>query len=203
VHRYGPEVRLDDPAFIHPTAEIYGKVRIAKGASVWPFAVIRAEGHEIEIGPYSNIQDFVVLHIGMQCGTRIGAYCSITHHATIHAAALGDNCLVGVNATLMDGCVVGDNCIIAGGAFLKEGTVIPDNSVVMGTPGRVTRSRNNWIANRINALVYHRNAVAYARGDHRAWHGPDFDDFVKTELERLGAEFAALEPEARRAAGED
>jgi carbonic anhydrase/acetyltransferase-like protein (isoleucine patch superfamily) len=203
VRKFGPEVRLDDPAYIHPTAEIFGKVTIGEGASVWPFAVIRAEGHEIEIGPYTNIQDFVMLHIGIQHGTRIGAYCSIAHHSTIHAATIGDNCLIGVNATVMDGSVIGDNCIVAGGSFLKEGTVIPDNSVVMGTPGTLTRSRNNWVANRLNALVYHRNAVAYARGEHRAWHGPDFDAFIKTEVERLNAEFAALGADIRHAAGGD
>lgn len=203
MRKFGAEVRLDDPAFIHPSAEIYGKVRIGEEASVWPFAVIRAEGQEIEIGPYANIQDFVMLHIGIQHGTRIGAYCSITHHATIHAATIGDNCLVGINATVMDGCVIGDNCIVAGGSFLKEGTVIPDNSVVMGTPGRVTRRANNWVANRLNAVIYHRNAVAYAQGQHRAWHGAGFEDFIKTEVERLNAEFAALGADLRHAAGGD
>lgn len=203
MRKFGAEVRLDDPAFIHPTAEIYGKVRIGEEASVWPFAVIRAEGQEIEIGPYANIQDFVMLHIGIQHGTRIGAYCSITHHSTIHAATIGDNCLVGINATVMDGCVIGDNCIVAGGSFLKEGTVIPDNSVVMGTPGTVTRRANNWVANRLNAVIYHRNAVAYAQGRHRAWHGAGFEDFIKTEVERLNAEFAALGADLRAAAGGD
>ncbi len=192
VHDYGPDVRLDDPAFVHPTAQIYGKVTVGEGASIWPYAVIRAEAHEIEIGPYANIQDFVMLHVGVQHGTRIGAYCSIAHHATIHAARLGDNCLVGVNATLMDGCVIGDGCIVAGGSFLKQDTVVADDSIVVGTPGRVVKSRNNWIANRLNALLYYRNALAYSRGDHRAWHGRDFEDYLGAEIERLKAELAAM-----------
>ncbi len=190
---YGPEVRLDEPAFIHPTALLYGKVSVGPGASLWPHAVVRAEAFEVEVGPYSNIQDFVLVHVGGQCGTSIGAYCSITHHSTVHAARIGDNCLIGINATLMDGCVIGDNCIVAGGAFLKEGTVVPDNSIVMGTPGKVVRSRNNWVGNRFNALLYHRNALAFARGEHRAWHGADYERFAESELARLEAEFAALE----------
>lgn len=192
VHDYGPEVTLNHPAYIHPTVLIYGKVTVGEGVSLWPNAVIRAEGHEIEIGPFSNVQDFVMLHLGAQCGTRIGAHCSITHHATVHGATIGDNCLVGINATVMDGCVIGDNCIVAGGAFLTENTVVPDNSIVMGVPGKVVKSRNNWIANRLNAAIYHRNALAYARGDHRAWNGPPFEDFVRATIKRLEAEFAAL-----------
>jgi carbonic anhydrase/acetyltransferase-like protein (isoleucine patch superfamily) len=59
--------------------------------------------------------------------------------------------LIGVNSTIMDGCVIGDNCIIAGHTYLKEGTVIPPNSIVMGAPGRVTRTQNSFVPNRINA----------------------------------------------------
>ena len=44
----------------------------------------------------------------------------------------------------------------------------------MGTPAKVVATRNNFVANCINAMLYHRNAQAYARGDHRAWAGPEF-----------------------------
>lgn len=207
VSDYGPEVRLDEPAFIHPTALLYGKVRIGEGASLWPHAVVRAEAFDIEIGPFTNIQDHVLVHIGFRCGTSIGAYCSITHHSVVHAARIGDNCLIGINTTVMDGCVIGDNCIVAGSSFLKEGTVIPDNSIVMGTPAEVVGSRNNWVGNRFNALLYHRNALAYARGEHRAWHGAEYERFTQSELARLEAEFAALEEgggeRARELASED
>jgi carbonic anhydrase/acetyltransferase-like protein (isoleucine patch superfamily) len=187
----GPDVSLQDPAFIHPSALIYGKVKIGRGVSVWPQVVMRAEFYDIEIGEYTNIQDFVMIHVGSATPTRIGAYCSITHHCIIHGCTIGDNCLIGINATIMDGCVIGDNCTIAGGSFLKEGTVIPDNSIVMGTPGKVTRSDNGYIKNRFNAFLYHRNALAYADGRHREWDSPAFQQSAKEEMERLVAEFSA------------
>lgn len=190
---YGPEVMLDGPAYIHPSACLYGRVSLARGASIWPQAVLRAECAAIEIGPYSNLQDGVVAHVGAGGGTTVGAYCSIAHQAVIHAARIGDNCLIGIHATVMDGCVVGENSVVAGGAFLTEGTVVPANSIAMGVPAKVVASRNNWVANRFNALLYHRNALAYARGEHRAWDGPDYERFVVDTLERLNAEFAALE----------
>ncbi len=203
---YGPLVELDRPAFVHPSASIYGKVRIGEGASVWPHAVIRGEAFAIEIGPYSNIQDFCCLHVGGECGVRVGAYASITHHSTLHGAMVGDNCLIGINATLMDGVVIGDNSIVAGGAFVKEGTLVPPNSIAIGVPAKVVRARNNWVANRFNAALYHRNGEAYARGEHRAWDGPEFERWSQETLARLEREFETLfggeerAPSSRRAA---
>jgi carbonic anhydrase/acetyltransferase-like protein (isoleucine patch superfamily) len=189
---YGPLVTLDDPAFIHPRALIYGRVRIGRGASLWANAVIRCEAFSVEIGAYTNIQDFVMVHVGANSGTRIGAHCTIAHHCTIHGATVGDNCLIGVNATLMDGCTLGDNSIVAGGAFLAHGLEVPENSVVMGVPAKVVRSQNNWARNRFNAAIYHRNALAYAKGEHRAWDGDDYKVFAESERKRLQEEFTEI-----------
>lgn len=84
-------------------------------------------------------------------------------------AEFGDNVLIGIGATIMDGCEIGENSIIAGHAFLREGTIIPPNSIVAGTPAVVKRQRDASAENRRNALLYQRNAIAYAKGDHRAW----------------------------------
>ena len=89
----GPDVRLENPAFIHHSAAIYGKVTIREGASVWCNVAMRAESHEVVVGPYTNIQDFVMIHVGASTGTYIGSHCSITHHCTIHGCTLGDNVL--------------------------------------------------------------------------------------------------------------
>ncbi len=190
---FGPDVTLDNPAFIHDTALLYGKVSVARDASIWPYVVARAENYEITIGEGTNIQDFVAIHVGGSTGTHIGAYCSITHHCIIHGATIGDNCLIGINATVMDGAVIGDNCIIAGGAFIRERQVIPDNSIVMGMPGKVTKTRNNWVANRLNAYLYISNAHAYAKGYHRVWDDAAFRTELNEEMKRLQAEFAELE----------
>lgn len=172
--RFGPLVTLDRPAFVHDSVLLYGKVAIGPEVSIWPHVVMRAEMSGITIGEGTNIQDFAMIHVGGQTGTKIGRFCSITHHCTIHGASIGDHCLIGINATLMDGVVVGDNCIVAGGAFLKEGTVIPSNSIVMGMPGKVVRTRNSGAANKLNAWMYIQNGHAYARGDHRAWDAAAF-----------------------------
>lgn len=189
----GPDVVLRDVAYLHDSACLYGKITVAENASIWMNVVARAEMFEITIGPYTNIQDFVMLHIGSNTGTHIGSHCSITHHCTIHGCTIGDNCLIGINSTIMDGCVIGDNSIVAGHTFLKEGTIIPPNSIVMGAPGKVTRVRNNYVGNRLNAFLYYRNALAYAQGNYRAWGDAEFPAAMQAEIDRLTAELARTE----------
>lgn len=164
----GPDVLLDNPAYIHDSALLFGKISIGPESSVWPYVVMRCEMYTIEIGKRTNIQDFVMIHVGADSATIIGDNCSITHHCTIHGAKIGDNCLIGINSTLMDGVVVGNNCIIGGHTILKENTVIPDNSIVVGTPGKIIRTQDNSIANKKNADFYYENALNYKQGIYRA-----------------------------------
>lgn len=188
----GPDVVLHHSAYVHDTAQLYGKITIGENASIWINVAARAEQKEIVIGAYTNIQDFVMLHIGDTTGTYVGSHCSITHHCTIHGCTIGDNCLIGINSTIMDGCVIGDNCIIAGHTFLKEGTVIPPNSIVMGAPGKVTRTQNNYVRNRLNAYLYYRNALAYADGRYREWDSTNFPAEVIAEMDKLKVELARM-----------
>ena len=183
----GPDVIDRGSAWIDPSARIFGAVEIAEEASIWCNVVVRAESQKVVIGRRSNIQDFVMIHVGAGTPTIVGENCSITHHVTLHGCDIGDDCLIGIGATIMDGCVIGENSIVAGGAFLKERTVIPPNSIVMGAPGQVTKTRNNAAANALNAFLYRRNAEAYARGEHRVWSAPGFRDEIAAEMARLSA----------------
>ena len=165
---------IHQSVFIAPGAKLYGKLSLAEGSSVWPNAVIRAEVQDVSIGRYTNLQDFVMVHVGFDHPTHIGDFCSITHHATVHGAVIEDQCLVGIGATIMDGAVVGTGSIVAGGAFITEGSVFPPNSIIAGVPAKRIRERDSARANRLNAWQYHRNAQAYEAGNHRAWDGPEY-----------------------------
>ena len=159
--------RLHESVWIAPSAHLSGRIAIAEGASIWHNAVMRAECQEIRIGRMTNVQDFVMIHVGYDHPTRIGDFCSITHHATVHGATLEDDCLVGIGAVLMDGVVIGRGSIVA------------------GVPAKVIRERDSTVANRMNAWNYHRNAEAYQRGEHRAWDGAGFRTWVWAKLREL------------------
>lgn len=189
-------VDLSQAAFVHPSALVYGRVRAREGSSVWCNAVIRSEAAHVEIGAFSNVQDFVMIHTDPGRPVVIGSHCSITHHATLHGCTIGDNVLIGINATIYGGASIGDNSVVGQHAYVKDGTVVPPNSIVVGSPARVLRQQNSWIANRVNAAFYHRNALAYAAGDHRAWDGADFEAWMADTVRRISGEFAAQQETA-------
>ena len=83
----GKHVVMNDPAYVHETAYIYGKVRREKDVSIWPYVVMRAEMHEIVIGERTNIQDFVMVHVGGSTPTIVGKNCSIDPTATSRFSA--------------------------------------------------------------------------------------------------------------------
>ncbi|MCP4226931.1 MAG: gamma carbonic anhydrase family protein, partial [Actinomycetia bacterium] len=113
--------------------------------------------------------------------TVVGDFCSITHHVTLHGATIEDECLIGIGAVIMDGAHIGRGSIVAGGAFIPEGREYPPNSVIMGSPGKVRAERESGRANRFNAWLYHRNATHYEVGDHRGWHGDDYDAWTSAK----------------------
>ena len=186
--------QVDESVWIAPGVQLYGRIEIGAHCSLWPHAVIRAEAQKVTVGRYTNVQDFAMIHVGYNDATQIGDFCSITHHATIHGCTVGNHCLVGVGAVIMDGAVIGPGSIVAGGAVVSEGSVFPSNSIVAGVPARLLRSRDSARANRLNAWLYHRNAEAYARGEHRAWDGPEFETWLarKTAEVETDLDLAAL-----------
>jgi len=160
-------VTLDGPAFVHESAWLYGKVYVGPDASIWPNVVTRAEFLEIRIGARTNIQDFVMIHVGAMTPTLVGEDCSITHHATLHGCEIGDRCLIGINATIMDGAKIGANSIVAGNSIVRENSDFPENSIIAGVPAKVVGTRDNGRANTINAAMYQRFAANYAEGRDR------------------------------------
>ncbi len=176
---------IDASAWIARSAQIFGRVAIGAGSSVWHNAVLRAECNEIRIGRLSNVQDFVMVHVGYDAATTIGDFCSIAHHATVHGCTLGDAVLVGVGAVIMDGAVIGAGSIVAGGAVVPEGRSFDAGSVIAGVPAKAIAQRENARANRLNAWLYHRNAQFYREGRHRAWDGPEFEAWRRAKLAEI------------------
>ena len=123
--------------FIADNATVLGDVRLAKDVSIWYGAVVRGDMAPITIGECSNIQDNSVLHCDPGEDLVIGSYVTVGHMAMIHAQAVGDFCLIGINCLLLNGSKVGPGCIIGAGAVVKQGQEIPPRSIVVGVPGKI------------------------------------------------------------------
>jgi carbonic anhydrase/acetyltransferase-like protein (isoleucine patch superfamily) len=157
----GEAPRVHPTAFIHPSAEVIGRVTIGRDASLWPLVVLRGDIERITIGPRSNVQDSTVMHTSHGIPVTLGAGVTVGHGAILHGAKVGDYSLIGMGAILLDGCVIGGECLVAAGAVVPEGMRVPPRSLVLGIPGRVKR--------RVTAaelrLLHKRAAdyIAYAR----------------------------------------
>jgi carbonic anhydrase/acetyltransferase-like protein (isoleucine patch superfamily) len=179
---------VEKAAWIAPSALLAGRISIAEGSSVWHNVVMRAECEEIRIGRMTNVQDFVMIHVGFGDPTVIGDFCSITHHATLHGCSIGDDTLVGIGATIMDAARIGRGSIVAGGAFVPEGREFAPGSIVAGVPAKRIGERDSARPNRLNAWQYHRNAQLTTRGEQRAWTGPEYEAWLAAKRAEVEAD---------------
>jgi len=161
--------RLDETAYVAPTADVMGYVELEAGASVWFGAVIRGDNDLIQVGKNSNVQDNSVLHTDPGAPLMIGEGVTIGHRVMLHGCTIGDNSLIGIGATILNNAKIGKNCIIGAHALITEGKEIPDNSMVVGAPGRVIRtlSENQIAMLRMSAEIYVKNAARF-RSDLKA-----------------------------------
>lgn len=130
---------VDPSSYIHDTASIIGDVIIGKDCYVGPGAVIRGDWGRIIIKDGCNVQENCVVHMfpGKHITFESGAH--VGHGAVVHGATLKANCLIGMNAVVMDGAVVGENSIVGALSFVKAEEIIPDNHLYAGNPGRIIK----------------------------------------------------------------
>lgn len=107
-------------AFVAGNAVVVGDVTLQPGSTVWYGAVIRGDEGPITIGENTNIQDNAVLHCDPGSHILLGRDVTVGHGAIVHGAEVGDGSLIGMHATLLDGCRVGRGCIIGAGALVPE-----------------------------------------------------------------------------------
>lgn len=131
--------QIDDSAYVASGAVVLGAVTLKKNTSVWHNSVLRADINRIHVGEGSNIQDGTIVHLADDYGVHIGRYVTIGHAAMIHACEIGDECLIGMQATILDGAEIGAQSIVGAGALVTKGTKIPEGSLVLGSPAKVVR----------------------------------------------------------------
>ena len=127
-------------AFVAPNATLLGNVTLGSRSSVWYGCVLRGDINSIEIGEGTNVQDGTIVHLADDYGAKVGKFTTIGHAAIIHACTIGDECLVGMGATVLDGARIGARSIVGAGAVVTPRTIVPPGSMVLGAPAKVTRA---------------------------------------------------------------
>ena len=123
-------------AFVHPQASVTGNVIIGKDVYVGPGAAIRGDWGQIIIEDGCNVQENCTIHMFPGTTTLLKASAHIGHGAIIHGATIGRNCLVGMNAVLMDEVILGDECIVGALSFIKTGETFEKRSLIVGNPAK-------------------------------------------------------------------
>ena len=126
-------------AFVHPQACITGNVIIGKDVYIGPGAAIRGDWGGIIIEDGCNVQENCTIHMFPGVTVRLDAEAHIGHGAVIHGAHVGKNCLVGMNAVLMDRVVLGDESIVGALTFVRADEKFEPRSLIVGNPGKVIK----------------------------------------------------------------
>jgi carbonic anhydrase/acetyltransferase-like protein (isoleucine patch superfamily) len=145
--------QIEESAYVAKGAVVIGAVSLGHKSSVWHNAVLRGDINTIKIGEGSNVQDGTVIHLADDFGVKIGSYVTIGHSAMIHACEIGDECLVGMRSTILDGAMIGAQSIVGAGALVTKNSQIPEGSLVLGAPAKVVRSLSDEERSKLRALA--------------------------------------------------
>jgi gamma-carbonic anhydrase len=132
---------VHDSAYVDPSAQVIGDVVIGEESSVWLNVVVRGDVNAIRVGARSNLQDGVIVHVNHTPShpTLVGDDVTVGHGAILHGCTIGDRCLIGMGAILLNGSRLGHDSIVAAGTLVTERMEIPPRSLVMGSPAQVRR----------------------------------------------------------------
>src|SRR5918997_6584378 len=153
-------------AFIASTAAVMGDVTLGEEASVWYAAVLRGDMAPIVIGAHSNIQDGTIVHVDEGVPCHVGSRVGVGHRVILHGCTVEDDCLIAMGSVLLNGVIIGSGSVVAAGAVVPEGMRVPPRSLVMGVPGRIVRSVDAALAERVSATWSHyvKEAKAHKAG---------------------------------------
>lgn len=138
--------KIPSSTFVDETALVLGDVQIGEDCSIWPLTVIRGDVNSIQIGNNTNIQDNSVLHVTHDgpynpggFDLKIGNNVTVGHRVILHGCHIGDSCLIGMGATIMDGVVIESQTLIGAGSLVTPNKQLESGYLWMGSPVRKIR----------------------------------------------------------------
>jgi carbonic anhydrase/acetyltransferase-like protein (isoleucine patch superfamily) len=155
---------INPTAWVAPSADLIGDVRLGNRCSVWFGAVIRADNTPIILGEETNFQDGAIGHSDPGAPLTLGARVTVGHQAILHGCTIEDEALIGMGARILNGAVIGSQCIVGAGALVTEGRAFEPRSLIVGSPARAVRqlSDEQVALLRMSSAHYAEKAARYA-----------------------------------------
>ncbi len=167
----GRRPRLANGAWVDGSAMVLGDVSLGEDASVWPMSVLRGDVNRIEVGARTNIQDGSVVHVAHDgpyspggLPAIIGDDVTVGHRAVIHACRIGERCLIGIGAIVLDGAVVESDTILGAAALVPPGKHLEGGHLYIGAPAKAARPLTD---EEREHLVYSANHYVSVKESHR------------------------------------
>ncbi len=167
---HGVMPKIDPSVFVAEGAVVIGDVSIGEASSVWYRCVVRGDVNFIRIGSRTNLQDGCIVHVHQKTHPcLVGDDVTAGHGVILHGCTVKDRCLIGIDATVLDGAVIGEEAIVGAGSLVAPGTVVPPRRLALGRPAKVVRELTDrdlaWIReSAANYARYAREAIEEYRG---------------------------------------
>lgn len=162
---------IHSSSFVDDTALVLGNVQIGENCSIWPMTVIRGDVNFIRIGNNTNIQDNSVLHVTHDgpynpggFSLKVGSNVTVGHRVILHGCEIGDSCLIGMGATIMDGVVIEANNIIGAGSLVSPNKHLESGYLWIGSPARKVRKLSD---EEIESIEYSANSYSQLKDKHK------------------------------------
>jgi carbonic anhydrase/acetyltransferase-like protein (isoleucine patch superfamily) len=164
--------QVADDVYLDPTCSVIGDVAIGARSSIWPGVVVRGDVHSIRIGEATNIQDNSVLHNShdsefMPGGSPllIGNGVTVGHRVILHGCSVGDYCLIGMGAIVMDKAIIEDEVILGAGALVPGGKTLQGGYLYTGSPAKRSRALSDDEKRYLRYSAEHYVRLARRHGD--------------------------------------
>jgi len=137
---------LGQRVWIDPDASVIGQVELGDDVSIWPRTVLRGDVNRIEVGARTNIQDGTICHVTHDgrytpggIPLILGADITVGHAAVLHACNIGDRCLIGMGAIVLDGATIEADVMLGAGSLVSPGKRLESGWLYVGRPAAPVR----------------------------------------------------------------
>lgn len=128
------------PALCAHDASLLG--RIVMGANSWLGfnAVIRADGHFVEIGDDFHLGGMSTVHIAHDVlPTIVGHRVTVGRSAVVHACTVGNDCVIEDGVVILDGTTVEDGVLVEAGSTVFPRSTLSAGWAYSGSPAKPVR----------------------------------------------------------------
>lgn len=118
-----------------PGSAVLGRVTLGGQAVLEPFAVLRGDGHVINVGGELHLGLHSTVHIAHAVyGTTIGERVTIGANSVVHACTVSDDCVIQDCVSVLDGAMIGNGSVVAAGSVVFPRSILPPGQWCEGSP---------------------------------------------------------------------